>query len=102
MHQCTQQRDVDIHSMSVSQSCLCSLLCNFLVYITFVPYIPHQSTLPGARVSGGLSNLSFSFRGMDLVREAMHSVFLFHAIKVRCSALNIYVLPQKWESFYLN
>ena len=43
----------------------------------------HQSTLPGARVSGGLSNLSFSFRGMDIVREAMHSVFLFHAIKVR-------------------
>ncbi|XP_039269050.2 methionine synthase-like [Styela clava] len=37
--------------------------------------------LPGARVSGGLSNLSFSFRGMDAIREAMHSVFLFHAIK---------------------
>ena len=41
-----------------------------------------QSTLPGCRVSGGLSNLSFAFRGMDAVREAMHSVFLFHAIKV--------------------
>jgi 5-methyltetrahydrofolate--homocysteine methyltransferase len=40
-----------------------------------------KSTLPGARISGGLSNLSFSFRGMDVIREAMHSVFLFHAIK---------------------
>jgi len=35
---------------------------------------------PGARVSGGISNLSFSFRGNDAVREAMHSAFLFHAI----------------------
>ncbi|XP_059504639.1 methionine synthase isoform X1 [Stegostoma tigrinum] len=37
--------------------------------------------LPGARISGGLSNLSFSFRGMEMIREAMHSVFLYHAIK---------------------
>ena len=37
--------------------------------------------MPGARVSGGVSNVSFSFRGMDTVREAMHSVFLYHAIK---------------------
>ncbi len=37
--------------------------------------------LPGARVSGGISNLSFSFRGNDVVREAIHSVFLYHAIK---------------------
>ena len=36
---------------------------------------------PGARVSGGISNLSFSFRGNDVVREAFHSAFLFHAIK---------------------
>src|SRR5690606_25735824 len=35
---------------------------------------------PGVRVSGGISNLSFSFRGNDAVREAMHSAFLFHAI----------------------
>ena len=34
------------------------------------------------RVSGGLSNFSFSFRGMNVVREAMHSIFLYHAIKV--------------------
>jgi 5-methyltetrahydrofolate--homocysteine methyltransferase len=40
-----------------------------------------RQNLPYARVSGGISNLSFSFRGTDKVREAMHSVFLFHAIK---------------------
>jgi 5-methyltetrahydrofolate--homocysteine methyltransferase len=36
---------------------------------------------PGARISGGISNLSFSFRGNDVVREAMHSVFLLHAVR---------------------
>ncbi len=36
---------------------------------------------PGAKVSGGVSNLSFSFRGNDVVREAMHAAFLFHAIE---------------------
>src|SRR5258708_21428991 len=36
---------------------------------------------PGARVSGGISNLSFAFRGNDRVREAMHSAFLYHAIR---------------------
>ncbi|KAG8543904.1 hypothetical protein GDO81_023418 [Engystomops pustulosus] len=41
-----------------------------------------KDTLKGAKVSGGLSNLSFSFRGMDAIREAMHSVFLYHAIKI--------------------
>ncbi len=40
-----------------------------------------KQNLPYARVSGGISNLSFSFRGIDKVREAIHSVFLFHAIK---------------------
>jgi 5-methyltetrahydrofolate--homocysteine methyltransferase len=40
-----------------------------------------KQVCPGARVSGGVSNLSFSFRGNDLVREAIHSAFLFHAIK---------------------
>ncbi|XP_052468034.1 methionine synthase isoform X3 [Carassius gibelio] len=40
-----------------------------------------KESLPGARVSGGLSNLSFSFRGMEAIREAMHGVFLYHAIK---------------------
>ncbi len=36
---------------------------------------------PGVKISGGISNLSFSFRGNDVVREAIHSAFLFHAIK---------------------
>jgi 5-methyltetrahydrofolate--homocysteine methyltransferase len=36
---------------------------------------------PGTRTSGGISNLSFSFRGNDIVREAMHSAFLFHAVR---------------------
>uniref|UniRef100_A0A8C0ZY52 Methionine synthase n=1 Tax=Castor canadensis TaxID=51338 RepID=A0A8C0ZY52_CASCN len=40
-----------------------------------------KETLPGVRISGGLSNLSFSFRGMEAIREAMHGVFLYHAIK---------------------
>ena len=40
-----------------------------------------KQNLPYAKVSGGISNLSFSFRGTDKVREAIHSVFLFHAIK---------------------
>lgn len=40
----------------------------------------HQN-LPGVHVSGGISNLSFSFRGNNFVREAMHAVFLYHAIK---------------------
>jgi 5-methyltetrahydrofolate--homocysteine methyltransferase len=56
-----------------------------------------RTELPGAHVSGGLSNLSFSFRGNNTVREAIHSVFLFHAIKagmdmaiVNAGALPVY------------
>ena len=40
-----------------------------------------RTNLPGAHVSGGVSNLSFSFRGNNWIREAMHAVFLFHAQK---------------------
>ncbi|HXH11282.1 MAG TPA: methionine synthase [Alphaproteobacteria bacterium] len=40
-----------------------------------------KQTCPGAKVSGGVSNLSFSFRGNDAVREAIHSAFLYHAIR---------------------
>jgi 5-methyltetrahydrofolate--homocysteine methyltransferase len=40
-----------------------------------------KANLPGARTSGGLSNISFSFRGNNAVREAMHAAFLFHAIQ---------------------
>ena len=56
-----------------------------------------KATLPGARVSGGISNLSFSFRGNNNVREAMHSVFLYYAIQagmdmgiVNAGALPVY------------
>jgi 5-methyltetrahydrofolate--homocysteine methyltransferase len=48
-------------------------------YIRAVQWI--KENLPSAKVSGGVSNLSFSFRGNDTVREAMHSAFLYHAIK---------------------
>ena len=53
---------------------------NFAVdFINTVKWI--KENLPYAKVSGGVSNLSFSFRGNNVVREAMHSAFLFHAIK---------------------
>jgi 5-methyltetrahydrofolate--homocysteine methyltransferase len=47
-------------------------------FIDALPLIKERC--PGAHLSGGISNLSFSFRGNDVVREAMHSAFLFHAI----------------------
>ena len=50
-----------------------------LAYIEAVRRI--KATLPHAQVSGGVSNLSFSFRGNNVVREAMNSVFLYHAIR---------------------
>ncbi|MCY4601315.1 MAG: methionine synthase, partial [Acidobacteria bacterium] len=40
-----------------------------------------KAACPGAKVSGGVSNLSFSFRGNDVVREAMHAAFLYHAVR---------------------
>ena len=56
-----------------------------------------KQNLPMAQVSGGLSNISFSFRGNDTVREAMHAAFLYHAIKagldmaiVNASQLEVY------------
>ena len=48
-------------------------------YIEATKWIKHN--LPYAKVSGGVSNLSFSFRGNNSIREAMHSVFLYHAIE---------------------
>ncbi len=48
-------------------------------YIETVKWI--KANLPGAKVSGGVSNLSFSFRGNNYVREAIHSVFLYHAVQ---------------------
>jgi len=47
-------------------------------FITALPLIKERC--PGVKTSGGISNLSFSFRGNDVVREAMHSAFLYHAI----------------------
>jgi 5-methyltetrahydrofolate--homocysteine methyltransferase len=48
----------------------------------FLDALPRlKERCPGARTSGGISNLSFSFRGNDVVREAMHSSFLYHAIR---------------------
>lgn len=73
-----------------------------------------KDNLPGARISGGVSNVSFSFRGNDVVREAMHSVFLYHAIQngmdmgiVNPAMLEIYdeipkELLQKVEDVILN
>jgi 5-methyltetrahydrofolate--homocysteine methyltransferase len=62
-----------------------------------------KANLPYAKVSGGISNLSFSFRGNNNVREAMHSAFLYHAIKagldmgiVNAGALPVYTdIPQE-------
>src|SRR5574341_2121097 len=52
-------------------------------YIEAVRWL--RANLPQARVSGGVSNLSFSFRGNDAVREAMHTAFLYHAIRAGLS-----------------
>ncbi len=56
-----------------------------------------KANLPGARVSGGVSNVSFSFRGNDTVREAIHACFLYHAVRagmdmgiVNASQLEVY------------
>jgi len=49
-------------------------------FIDALPLIKQRC--PGVHISGGISNLSFSFRGNDVVREAMHSAFLFHAVQV--------------------
>jgi 5-methyltetrahydrofolate--homocysteine methyltransferase len=50
--------------------------------VDFIESIPRIKTeCPGVHVSGGVSNVSFSFRGNDVVREAIHAVFLYHAIR---------------------
>jgi len=49
---------------------------NFIEAATII-----KATCPGVKISGGVSNLSFSFRGNDVVREAIHSAFLYHAIR---------------------
>ena len=73
-----------------------------------------KANLPGARVSGGVSNVSFSFRGNDPVREAIHTVFLYHAIQagmdmgiVNAGMVGVYddlepVLRERVEDVVLN
>ena len=73
-----------------------------------------KANLPGARVSGGVSNVSFSFRGNDPVREAIHTVFLYHAIRagldmgiVNAGMVGVYdelepVLRERVEDVVLN
>ena len=73
-----------------------------------------KAHLPGAKVSGGVSNVSFSFRGNDPVREAIHTVFLYHAIRagldmgiVNAGMVGVYdevepVLRERVEDVVLN
>jgi len=73
-----------------------------------------KANLPGAKVSGGVSNVSFSFRGNDPVREAIHTVFLYHAIQagmdmgiVNAGMIGVYdeldpVLRERVEDVVLN
>ncbi|RYF30715.1 MAG: methionine synthase, partial [Comamonadaceae bacterium] len=73
-----------------------------------------KENLPGAKVSGGVSNVSFSFRGNDPVREAIHTVFLYHAIQagmdmgiVNAGMVGVYddlepVLRERVEDVVLN
>ncbi len=73
-----------------------------------------KQNLPGAKVSGGVSNVSFSFRGNDPVREAIHTVFLYHAIRagmdmgiVNAGMVGVYddldpVLRERVEDVVLN
>jgi 5-methyltetrahydrofolate--homocysteine methyltransferase len=73
-----------------------------------------KANLPGAKVSGGVSNVSFSFRGNDPVREAIHTVFLYHAIQagmdmgiVNAGMVGVYddlepVLRERVEDVVLN
>ncbi|MFZ2652628.1 MAG: methionine synthase [Burkholderiaceae bacterium] len=73
-----------------------------------------KQNLPGAKVSGGVSNVSFSFRGNDAVREAIHTVFLYHAIRagmdmgiVNAGMIGVYdaldpVLRERVEDVVLN
>ncbi len=81
-------------------------------FITAIPLI--KAACPGMRISGGVSNLSFSFRTSPAVREAMHAVFLYHAIKagldmaiVNAGQLAVYddldpVLREHCEDLVLN
>merc|ERR1719440_1085752 len=68
---------------------------------------PSKANLPSAKISGGVSNLSFGFRGLTALREAIHAVFLYHAIKngmtmgiVNAGAMPIYEdIPQPMRDY---
>merc|ERR1719387_1823749 len=68
---------------------------------------PSKANLPGAKISGGVSNLSIGFRGLTALREAIHAVFLYHAIKqgmtmgiVNAGAMPIYEdIPQPMRDY---
>jgi cobalamin-dependent methionine synthase I len=72
--------DCLLRSHPASPLCRALAACSYaLDFINAIPRI--KAACPGAKISGGVSNLSFGFRGLDVIREAMHSVFLYHAIK---------------------
>ncbi len=68
--------DVNILTIATGMSEHDMYADNFIKAVRWVKY-----NLPYAKTSGGVSNLSFSFRGNNIIRESIHSVFLFHAIK---------------------
>jgi len=81
----TKQVDFDPHNIIFDPNVLAiatgmdehnNYAVNFIEAVKLI-----KKNLPGALVSGGVSNLSFSFRGNEPIREAMHTVFLYHAIK---------------------
>lgn len=68
--------DVNILSVGTGMEEHANYAVDFIRAVAWI-----KSNLPGCRTSGGVSNLSFAFRGNNPVREAMHSVFLYHAIQ---------------------
>lgn len=69
--------DVNILTIATGMSEHNNYAVDFIQAIEWI-----KNNLPHCKTSGGISNLSFSFRGNNLIREALHSVFLFHTIKV--------------------
>ena len=76
VHPCDIIFDVNILSIGTGIAEHADYAVDFIEAVRWI-----KTNLPGALTSGGVSNLSFSFRGNNAVREAMHSAFLYHAIK---------------------
>lgn len=68
--------DVNVLSIGTGMEEDARYACDFIEAVRWI-----KTNLPGALTSGGISNLSFAFRGNNTVREAMHSVFLYHAVR---------------------